>query len=134
MKTVFSNIDGIQGFKLNLQEGENSFEEKFKPIALTLDKQEKIQSEAFKLYKDKKITIGMLSHVFSGGILNTWWNLIGFPEYFLYCCDGNENERKKALENLTKKKELTIDLISLLTIDYLNLKDLLTSNFKTVLI
>ena len=134
MRTVFSNVNGIQGFKLDLTENEQSFEKTFKPIALNIDELEKIQLEAFKLYKDKKITLGMLSKVFSGGVLNTWSNLTGFPEYFLCCCEGNVNERNKALEMLANKKELTIDFVSLLTLDNLNLKDLLISNFQTVLI
>ena len=134
MRTVFSNVEGIQGFRLDLTEDDQSFEKTFKPIALTLDKQEKVQSEAFNLYKNKKITLGMLSRFFSGGILNTWSNLTYYPEYFLLCCDGNTYERRKALEVLSSKKALTIDIISLLTLDNLNLKDLLISIFRTALI
>jgi len=134
MKTAFSDVDGIQGFKVELSEKEKDFEKAFKPIALSLDDQDKIQSDAFNLYRSKKITIGMLSKVFSGGVLNTWANLIGRPEYFLYCCDGNTREREKALEILRRKKELVIDFISLLTIDNLDLKEFLFSTFKNILI
>lgn len=84
-------------------------------------------------YKSGKITIGTFAKYTNRNISNVLSNLINQPDLGVRCCVGNVNETYSALFLLDNKPNLVIDIVSLMTIHYINVQETILKAFKIVI-
>jgi len=90
--------------------------------------------EIEKLYKNKKITINAFAKLIGRSLYDVWCALINRKNLGVVCCFGTSREQKSAWDILNNEIYLVIDMISLLTIAILDLKETILNNFTNKLV
>jgi len=84
-------------------------------------------------YKEGKLTIGGLSKFINRNIITVWMLLVTSSEIGIKYCLGTSDERDTTLNILRKHNKIVLDLISILTIKYLEIEQKIIKSFKIII-
>lgn len=102
----------------------------FQPLLDFIDQQHEATLQIVKVYKENELSIGALTNLIGGNILDTWGFLMSSPDLGIRCCAGNSEERIQALALLENPQlKLVVDLISLITLHCLEAADIVVRAF-----
>ena len=124
----FPKAEGLWATKLD-DSDEIDDSEKFQALLDLADKQHEVSLRIVEAYKENP-PIGPFANLIRYNILDTWGLLMSNPNLGIRCCIGNLEERIQAralLENSQSK--LVVDLISLVTLYYLEAADTVVKAF-----
>jgi len=117
------NDVGFYSIELNSDENK-----KFEPLFDILREQNKRKLEIERIFDKKLITIGALSNVMKSNVIATWISVINNPNLSLKCYSDTTGESNN-IYLLKRNKKLIIDLVSLLTINEIKIKDNIIKTF-----
>lgn len=106
-----------------------------KEIQRFIDSQSKRYREILEIkqiYKEINITVGEFSKFIRKDILESLVILINNPDGMVKCCIGDSGERSTVMFLLDSKPKLVIDIISLITLQVLDAKDIISNSFGKI--
>lgn len=103
-----------------------------KPIFNMIDKQEDYFRQAIEFYRQGNVPIGALSSMLSKNPIDIRAMLTSNPEPGVRCCSGSHEERKAALEVLSRQPKLVADITSLMTLPHLGVSDQVVGTYGRI--
>lgn len=127
-KTI-SEVDSLRSIKSGPPEKEGELPGSIKILFNQIEQDNKAISHASSLYGQGKITVGAFSQLIGKDVIKVWGGLSSDPHMGIRCCYGTGDESRYAYSILQKKPKLIIDLIAVLTLSALGIKEEISSVF-----
>jgi len=133
-ENMFPEAKGLFRINIGTPRTKEAFDSGIQKILEINEKYKNQVEEIEKLYKNKGISIGCFSQLIGRDIFDVWSVLTNKKDLGITCCFGFPKEQENALNILNGNVNLVIDMISLLTITSLDLKDTIVANYANRLI
>jgi hypothetical protein len=129
LSDFFSGTSGIYSTKISTPEKHGELSKEVKNF-IDLQSTRHLEILEKKLfYNEENITVRRFANLIRENILDVLLELINDTDIGLKCCLGNFEERSIAMSQLLDKPKLVIDIISLITLHLLDIKDLVLNSF-----
>lgn len=124
---IMDNFNSTFPKSSNLQKVEMNPDEIKKRVKQMGERHEKTVD----LYLKKNLTLGALSNILGRDLLDVWGGLVATKDYKIYCATGNPKEQDGEISLIENSQNCVIDIISIMSLAYLDLLDLPVKIFQT---
>jgi hypothetical protein len=133
-ENLFPEAKGLFRINIGTPKTKETFDSGIQKILEINEKYKNQVEEIEKLYKNKGISIGCFAKLIGRDIYDVWSVLANKKNLGIACCFGTSKEQENALNILNGNIYLVVDIISLLTIVILDLKETIVANYANRLI
>ena len=133
-ENMFPEAKGLFRINIGTPKTKEAFDSGIQKI-LEINETYKNQVEVIEnIYKNKGISIGCFAKLIGRDIYDVWSVLTNKKNLGIACCFGTSKEQVNALNIVNGNIHLVIDIISLFTIEILDLKETIAANYANRLI
>jgi hypothetical protein len=133
-ENMFPEAKGLFRINIGTPKTKEAFDSGIQKI-LEINETYKNQVEEIeKIYKNKGLCIGSFAKLIGRDIYDVWSVLTNKNNLGIACCFGTSIDQKNALNILDDNTYLVIDIISLFTLAFLDLKETIVANYANRLI
>jgi tetratricopeptide (TPR) repeat protein len=107
-------------------------ENNFAKVFALLDERYMHARKLVDFYKSQNMPLGLIAKFTGNTAVETWASMIGWKHGRIIAFTGSPEDADQEIKLITTPDEIVVDISALLTLQYLDLNDMLTAKFKKI--